>query len=69
MSPPDLKAPLSGLNAHSAAVDSDLFQLLDEVVEKLHLTVAKPPVYSEPVKRFVRISQDHGITKGKGMAP
>ena len=66
MSPSDLKAPLPGLNAHSAAVDSDLFQLLDDVVEKLHLTVAKPSVYSEHVERLVRISQDH---EGKRNCP
>jgi TIR domain len=59
-----LRAPLNGLNAHSAAIESDLFQLVGEVAPKLGLQPAKPEVYQAHIKKLVHISQEEGGKRG-----
>jgi TIR domain len=67
MSPSEFKAPLNGLNAHSAAVEADLFQLVGEVASRLGLSPAKPHVYADLIKRLVQISQHQG--RGRSAEP
>jgi hypothetical protein len=58
MSASELKPPLNGRNAHSAAIEDHVFQLVDEVASKLGLSLAKPSVYGEQVKELVRVSEE-----------
>jgi hypothetical protein len=60
MTASELGAPLSGLNAHSAAIDSHLFQLVGEVASKLGLPLAKPPVYEAHIRKLVHTSDEEG---------
>ena len=69
MNPSELKPPLNSLNAHSAAVDSDLFQLVGEVASRMELQIAKPQVYGEHIKRLVQISQEQAKEQSNGPAP
>jgi hypothetical protein len=55
-----LRAPLNGLNAHSAAVPSQLFQLIDEVASLLGLKVTQASRYEGHIKNFVNLSQREG---------
>jgi hypothetical protein len=60
MTASELGAPLSGLNAHSAAIGSHLFQLVGEVASKLGLPLAKPPVYEGQIRKFALTSDEEG---------
>jgi hypothetical protein len=62
----DLKAPLSGLHAHSCDVEADLHQMLDEISEWLNLKKASVAVYDGQLKNLAVLSRAEGARRSKG---
>ena len=56
----DLKAPLSGLHAHSCDTETDLHQMLDEIGKSLSLERASPDVYDRHLKKIADLSRVEG---------
>jgi hypothetical protein len=69
MSASELRPPLNGRNAHSAAIEDHLLQLVDEVASKLGLSLAKPSVYTAQVKELVQVSQEAGAQRDTTSSP
>lgn len=58
MTASQLRPPLSGRHAHSASVEDQLFQLVDEVAAELGFQLAKAPVYTAQLKKLTDVSAE-----------
>jgi len=58
----DLRPPLAGLHAHSADLDTDLQQMLEEISTKLSLKKVSPAIYDAQLKRLVAVSKEFAST-------
>ena len=61
----DLKAPLSGLHAHSCDIEADLQQMLDEISGWLNLGKASAAVYDIQLKKLAALSVAEGAKRSR----
>jgi hypothetical protein len=58
MTASELRAPLSGLNALSVAIEAQLHDLISQIAAKLGLTLTKASVYESHIKNLIQVSEE-----------
>lgn len=55
----DLKAPLSAIHAINGVSEADMYQLVEDLAQRLELTPEKPAVYSKALRSFCSPKPKH----------
>jgi len=55
----DLKAPLSAIHAINGVSEADMYQLVDDLAQRLELAPEKPAVYSKALRSFCHPEPKH----------